>query len=355
MDRVLSASVAPSDGDTACADHSSEASTDDEGAASNGDTALRAAHLYPRDFTDPLRFTPQNMLMYEQGRYSLIKRDLALVLAPAAAARVEAAVQAPLARAFDARREIISLKKICLRLFNEGRFLELALMRLGAFFFVDDDASGVSYEGGKRGRYRDHAWVSSQADYQEVSKALHDCRGTLLALQDARDVTKWACCLPRHPELPRPPRLRALATSGSLAAKLLWRSRRVDEAVRPPPVDEDEDDARGDAVRLAGLDEIDVLLKAVDGVTEEERAFARASVVCRVPWPRRFSRDLGWETYGEIVILGRSSAAAAPRPWPSRRRSPSTPRRSRPRRRTSRPRPRASRRSAATASARRRR
>ena len=246
--------------------------------------ARAAAAVYARAFTNPLRFTPLNMLLYEQGRYSLVLRDLEAVLGGEAADRLDGAVGPVLVRAYDARREVISLKKICLRLFNEGRSAELALVRLCAFFFVDDEATGVAYEDGKRGRYRDHAWVASQEHYEEVCRALHDCRGALLALQDVRDVTKWACCLPRHPDVPRPPRLRGLRGANSLARKLLWRVRKVEPDLAKLCLDDarvDDDDVSDEVVCRGGLAVLEAALEGVDGVSDGARAFALKSAVCR--------------------------------------------------------------------------
>ena len=63
------------------------------------------------------------------------------------------------------------------------------------------------------------------ADYASLCSALHSLRGALLALQDARDVSKWACRLPRHPDARRPTRLRDLAGRNSLYNSLARQTR----------------------------------------------------------------------------------------------------------------------------------
>ena len=87
-------------------------------------------------------FCVRAALRYEQGRWALVERDLATVLPRGAAAAAAAAMAPAAVAAFDARREAINFKKVCLRLFNDGRVLE----RGGPALVLETRVSDVDYD-----------------------------------------------------------------------------------------------------------------------------------------------------------------------------------------------------------------
>ncbi|KAJ1453881.1 hypothetical protein M885DRAFT_618576 [Pelagophyceae sp. CCMP2097] len=193
-------------------------------------------------FSDPLTFTPTNCLLYSQGKAKLIYKDIELVLGPDATAearemceRAEEEGGLGVAEAYALRTEVVSFKKVCLRLFNEARSVENSLMRLGWYFYIDIHQRPQPSErqpGQDRirpsatfGQERDGPWVDYSVDYATLCQALHSCRGLIAALQEAREVSKWICKLPRHPSMKRPPRLQKLEEQ-RLSARLEKKARR---------------------------------------------------------------------------------------------------------------------------------
>ena len=109
-------------------------------------------------------------------------------------------------------------------------------------------------------------------------------RGCLKALQDARDVTKSTCCLPRCKEVLRPQRLQNLVKDGC-AARLLKRAAKAAPELKfelqdahRQLLDEDEDD--DDRV---SREPARTVVDALDATacTRAEQRYALAVVECR--------------------------------------------------------------------------
>jgi hypothetical protein len=234
--------------------------------------AQRCAAHFTKIHSNPLQYCAKNCLLYEQGRMALITRDWQL-LGDAKAKEADDAVGSKLRAAFSFRRDIIALKKILLRLLKEGRRLDPSLNSLGSYFFRDGQA--LVFEPGAR--ERDPAWNAADDDYAELSVALQKLRGSLKALQDARDVTMGTCCLPRRREAPRPPRLRSLVADGC-AAKMLQRASKAAPEIPPMVLEEDSDD--DDRVRFGPARAVVAALDAT-ALTPAETRYALAVVTCR--------------------------------------------------------------------------
>ncbi len=93
-----------------------------------------------------------------------------------------ACAAARLREAFATRREIVNYKKAMLLLFQDAREVEAPLRQLLMVLYTADFVDG-----------------SMSARYEVLSNALQRVRALLLALHDARAVTKSLCALPRHP------------------------------------------------------------------------------------------------------------------------------------------------------------
>ena len=210
-------------------------------------------------------YTQKNALLFSQGDFGLIKRDL--LYAGVDDASIQALENGPCAellRAYRVRRELIHYKKVCLHLFEEARKIERELKQATSFFFWDDDDNK---EEGARAHLE--AIVSlapsdmndevSPLDLDAVKTAMErhergdSCelldrkvlyvlasgawmyhRGVSKAIHDARDVAKAICMSPRHPDGEvngeRPFKLRTLPTSMQVHAA-------VSKAEREDPFD----------------------------------------------------------------------------------------------------------------------
>jgi hypothetical protein len=222
----------------------------------------------------------QNALVFSQGSWSLIHKDLLHAgVHPASIQALEDGPCREIINAFRIRRELIHYKKVCLHLFDEAKKIERELKQVMAFFFWDD--SGVWSNG--RGHDHDHDHdhgdddkdqkkhkrrVGSRAhleaicalapsdlksispmDLPAVQSAMHHHRnsetcqlihrkilhvvaagawtfnkGVSIAIYDARNVAKAICMSPRHPDGEkngeRPERLVNLPGSMNVAAAL---------------------------------------------------------------------------------------------------------------------------------------
>ena len=142
----------------------------------------------------PLDVNARNIDSYEQGRWELVRRDVAAALGDAVARRACAFLDdvGAIQDAFGIRTNAVNFKKVLLRALYETEALELRLRRLLTYYRGDMH---------KDGGYRD------AARFRETCAAHGRCRGAMKAICDARVFLKQICCVPRHPECYRPKRL----------------------------------------------------------------------------------------------------------------------------------------------------
>jgi len=207
----------------------------------------------------------KNALLFSQGDWSLIRRDL--LLANVNESSIQALEDGPCAeliRAFRVRRELIHYKKVCLHLFEEARTIERELKQAMSFFFwydkdnlergavahmdaiislekadINEEVSPLDLDAVKIAMEH-HEGVNScelrdrKIMYVLASGACMYHRGVIRALHDARDVAKAICLSPRHPDGEangeRPFKLRALPTSMQV-------EQAVNKAQRENPLD----------------------------------------------------------------------------------------------------------------------
>lgn len=177
-------------------------------------------------------YSIKNSLLFSQGDWSLIARDLRLAgVDEQSIQALEAGPCAELLRAFRIRREIIHYKKVCLHLFEEARKIEKELKQCMSFFFWNDgddieegtrahldallslcgnkandniplwelDAVQIAME---RHEHGDNICelVDRKIMYVVASGAWMYHTGVSKAIQDARDISKAICLSPRHPD-----------------------------------------------------------------------------------------------------------------------------------------------------------
>ena len=154
------------------------------------------------------------ILNYQQGSFALVAEDLAVALDAKESASATDALRGEACRLpqiFALRRELVNFKKACLRLFHDAQKLEKDLQRHEMFFFRDRDCD----------RWVEHGAVDPL--YERACHWHQRAKGLLLAVHDARDLTKMLCALPRHPDLAdeaTPPRLLRMPASFGLASAL---------------------------------------------------------------------------------------------------------------------------------------
>jgi len=138
-----------------------------------------------------------NILLYEQGRWSLVERDVLAGFGSALGARVAEFLNArgSISDAFAIRRNCVNLKKVLLHAQYDIAIVEKKLRRLSTFY-RSDFAVERRYAFGFR--------------YRSISVAGARAKGTFLAIADARVFTKQICCVPRLPSQPRPKRLASM-------------------------------------------------------------------------------------------------------------------------------------------------
>ena len=164
-----------------------------------------------------------NILLYEQGRWSLVERDVLAAFGSALGARVAEFLNArgSISDAFAIRRNCVNLKKVLLHAQYDMAIVEKKLRRLSTFY-RSDFAVERRYAFGHR--------------YRSIAVAGARAKGTFLAIADARVFIKQICCVPRLPSQPRPKRLasmpRTLTTHGCVK-----RARARLREQTPTPVD----------------------------------------------------------------------------------------------------------------------
>ena len=137
-----------------------------------------------------------------QGSFSLTETDLRATLGPRHAAESTAAlVAAGVPDAYRLRKELVNFKKACLRTYHDACKVLETLQRQDQYFFRDTSSGHV------RGLcalpLRDDAPVdleTHRAEYASVCHCFQRAKGFVMAINDARDFTKFLCSLPRHPD-----------------------------------------------------------------------------------------------------------------------------------------------------------
>ena len=110
---------------------------------------VRATAVAPEQCV--LDATPQNIRNHWQGSFKLIATDLALTLGESAAdASVAALRAAGVAEAFALRRQLVNMKKACLRLFHDVERLVGELKRQDQYFFKDSPLGHTRVLSGER-------------------------------------------------------------------------------------------------------------------------------------------------------------------------------------------------------------
>ena len=136
-----------------------------------------------------------------QGSFSLIAADLRATLGHHHAANSLSLLEPCLADAFALRKELVNLKKACLRTFHDVDKVIEQLQRQDQYFFRDTSSGHV------RGCVALAPLADApldldahRAEYESVCHCFQRAKGLILAMHDARDFTKFLCSLPRHPD-----------------------------------------------------------------------------------------------------------------------------------------------------------
>lgn len=196
-------------------------------------------------------YSLKNALLFSQGDWSLIARDLRLAgVDEESIETLETGPCAELLQAFRIRRETIHYKKVCLHLFEEARRIEKELKQCMSFFFWcdgDDIREGAKAHMDaltslcKNNEHEQDSTPVWEMDAVQTAMKRHEhgatscelldrkimyvlsCgawmhhRGVSKAIHDARDISKAICLSPRHPDGEangeRPHRLDALPIS----------------------------------------------------------------------------------------------------------------------------------------------
>jgi hypothetical protein len=200
--------------------------------------ALRGAAAAAAHGPCILDCTEDTILTYAQGSFSLIERDLSLLQQPMRERALaylhrqcddEKATAVPsVPDAFAVRRELISLKKVCLNAFELGMVLEKELQQLATFHYYDTEPAQEA-EGctpwSDSPTTGDIPTFAHKAAYTQASRLLQRCRGALNVVHDSRRVTKLICSTPRHPSTPRLTQLASLLEGGLSTHRTLAEAR----------------------------------------------------------------------------------------------------------------------------------
>lgn len=175
-------------------------------------------------------YTLENSMLFSQGDWSMIRRDLEL--AGVEEEHIHALEIGPcreIIRAYRVRRELIHYKKLCLHLFEEARKIERELKQCMSFFFWndgDDRQDGIkahidaiiallSYDLNEKKSPIEVDSVKVAIQKHEMGsctlldrKILYTLAcsawmhhvGIKKALHDSRDLAKAICMSPRHPD-----------------------------------------------------------------------------------------------------------------------------------------------------------
>ena len=139
--------------------------------------------------------TAKTIRNLRQGSFALIEADLTRCLPLENTETSIAALKAAgLPDAFALRRELVNMKKACLRLLHDVERVSDDLTRHDMFFFRDTRGGALRDVIGSSGM------VAHEANYTLVCRSVQRAKGLIVATRDARDFTKFLCALPRHPD-----------------------------------------------------------------------------------------------------------------------------------------------------------
>lgn len=173
-------------------------------------------------------YTLENSLLFSQGEWSMIERDLELAgFNESCIEELETRFCGEIVRAFRVRRELIHYKKVCLHLFEETKQMEREFKQIMSFFFWND---GDDKEKGMQSQLEAiRVLMSSDVDdvnpyeLEDVKLAMKrhetgECTlvdrkilymlscgawmyhvGVQKGIHDSRDLAKAICMSPRHP------------------------------------------------------------------------------------------------------------------------------------------------------------
>jgi hypothetical protein len=146
--------------------------------------------------------TPFLILNMWQGSFSLISADLVATLGDAnAAASLRVLTAQGVVAAYALRKELVGLKKACLRTFHDVDKVVEALQRHDQYFFRDTSAMHVAGCFALAPRADAPPDLEAhRAEYERVCACFQRAKGLMVAVNDARDFTKFLCTLPRHPD-----------------------------------------------------------------------------------------------------------------------------------------------------------
>jgi len=151
-----------------------------------------------------------NIQDYCCGSFSLVERDLRLVLEPEVAQLIINEIQTDMRSAFRLREELINMKKVAYHMQKTGNSIERSLAQLATFFRDDVVAPEVVDM---------QCWVHSDR-LTAIAETRMRCKGACAAITDARSLAKVICCVPRHPSKPRPAKLEGMPQNLETALRI---------------------------------------------------------------------------------------------------------------------------------------
>ena len=136
---------------------------------------------------DVLAVTPDNILSYCCGTWTLVEKDIVAVLPPALAKTVlDLLGTLGVREAFRVREELVNYKKVLLHVHQRGLDVERRLAQLASFFHEERERC-------------DGGFSRHSARRAKITDARMECKGRCEATYNARLLGKALCGLPRRP------------------------------------------------------------------------------------------------------------------------------------------------------------
>ena len=184
----------------------------------------------------PLNVQPNNIYDYCCGSFTLIQRDIQLLLNINIAQIIINKIKLYLMPAFRLREELINMKKVAYHIYKQGSSIERSLSQVATFFRLDhfqnntidtDTNTGTNTIDTGIGTDIDTDtgividtniattptpttptptnWYWKHSDrFTEIADARMRCKGACHAASDARALAKNICCIPRYSSEARP-------------------------------------------------------------------------------------------------------------------------------------------------------